>query len=273
MGALTLNVEDLPDIPRAPSREAWNVMSPEERARVVEALPAAMTEAELLPPEGDPHLEAKVEAKETLRSFFAKRGRSVYVGADLTVYYPDEQRFAPDVLVVLDVPAHPRMKWVVSAEGKGLDLVIEVHVAGDRKKDLERNVARYARLGIPEYFVYDRGRQRLTGWRLADAAARAYQPVVPQAGRFGSRVLELDLAIEEGRLRFYSGTAELLAPADVIVKLERFAEEAAQRAEHEAHRADEEARRADEEARRAEAAERRAADLESALEELRRRKE
>jgi hypothetical protein len=51
---------------------------------------------------------------------------------------------------------------VVSAEGKGLDWVLEVHVGGDRKKDAERNVARYARLGIPEYC----GRMRFDGDRV-----------------------------------------------------------------------------------------------------------
>lgn len=55
-------------------------MSPEERAAVVDALPAAMTDAEASPPEGD-------------------------------------------------------------------DWVLGVHVGGDRKKDAELNVARYARLG------------------------------------------------------------------------------------------------------------------------------
>jgi hypothetical protein len=119
-------------------------MTPEERARAVEALPAWMSEEELPPPEGDPHFDAKADARETLRTFFQRSGRSVYVAAELTVYYPAQRRFAPDVMAVLDVPTHDRMKWVVSAEGKGLDWVLEVHVAGDRKKDLEENTRRYA---------------------------------------------------------------------------------------------------------------------------------
>ena len=65
-----------------------------------------------------------------------------------------------------------RDKWVVSAEGKGLDWVLEVHVGGDRKKDAERNVARYARLGIPEYFLYDGASNRLTAYRLATPEAK-----------------------------------------------------------------------------------------------------
>ena len=40
------------------------------------------------------------------------------------------------------------MKWVVSGEGKDLDFILEVHVAGHARKDLERNVERYAWLGV-----------------------------------------------------------------------------------------------------------------------------
>ncbi len=43
------------------------------------------------------------------------------------------------------------------------------------------NVERYARLGIPEYFVYDRKRQDLRGYRLPSPEARRYQRIVPQA--------------------------------------------------------------------------------------------
>lgn len=68
---------------------------------------------------------------------------------------------------------------MVSAEGKGLDWVLEVHVGGDRKKDAELNVARYARLGIPEYFLYDRERNRLSAYRLPSPEARTYSAVVP----------------------------------------------------------------------------------------------
>ena len=82
----------------------------------------------------------------------------MYLACELPVYYPGERMFAPDVIAVMDVEPHSRMRWVVSAEGKGLDFALEVHVAGERRKDLERNVERFARLGIREYFLFDRGR-------------------------------------------------------------------------------------------------------------------
>jgi hypothetical protein len=42
------------DDPRAPPQEIWDRLSPEERAHVVESLPAEVP-LELHPPEGDPH--------------------------------------------------------------------------------------------------------------------------------------------------------------------------------------------------------------------------
>lgn len=239
-------------------------MSGAERAAAVAALPAAMTDAEMSPPEGDAHYDAKNDARETLREWFRRLGKSVYVAAELTTYYPAEPRFAPDVWVVRDVPVRERMKWVVSAEGKGLDWVLEVHVGGDRKKDAELNVTRYARLGIPEYFVYDRARQRLAGYRLPSRGARAYAPIVPQLGRYASEVLELDLVVEEERLRFYRASAELLTPRDLAAKLGAMVEEIS--AERDA-----EAERARAEAERARSAEEELARLRAELDELRRR--
>jgi Uma2 family endonuclease len=242
--------------PRAPSQEEWDAMSPEERERVVASLPGEVTDAELSPPEGDRHFQAKVGALDTLRGYFARQRKRVYLAAELPVYYPKARRFAPDLLVVLDADAHQRDKWVVSAEGKGLDFVLEVHVGGDRKKDAERNVKRYASLGIPEYFIYDRARQQLLGYRLPEPDARVYVPLVPRDGVHVSERLGLELRLEQGRLRFYSGRDMLLEPEEVISRLEQLAEGLQ--------------RRADEEARRATRAERRVAELQAELERLKR---
>lgn len=102
------------------------------------------------------------------------------------------------MLAVVDVPQpedDERLAWVVADEGRGLDVVLEVLHRGDREKDLVDDVERYARLGIPEYFVYDREKQRVHGDRLATADARRYDRVVPQAGHIASRILGVDLAV------------------------------------------------------------------------------
>jgi Uma2 family endonuclease len=209
------------------------------------------SEIPLALPEGDPHRLPKTRAIETLSEFYRRLRRRVYLSAELPVYYPDEPMFAPDLLAVLDVEAHERMSWVTSHEHKGLDFVLEINVSGDRKKDFEDNVVRYARLGIPEYFALDVPRTRLVGWRLASPDAGSYVPIVPQSGRWASRVLELDLSIEGGQLRFFHGTAPLPDARELIVRLSSMVDEAIGRADQEARRAEEEARRAEEEARRA----------------------
>jgi Uma2 family endonuclease len=242
-----------PDDPRAPPQELWDRMSPEERQRVLDELPSEFAVSEAGPPEGDYHFEAKTTAKEVLGGFFQRIGRRVYVAADLPVYYPSERMFAPDVFAVLDVEVKPRASWSVSAEGKGLDLALEIVWSGRRKKDLEANVTRYAALGITEYFVFDRRRLRLRGYRLPPGAQR-YQPLVPQEGRLTSAVLGLDLAIEGERLRFYHGLAALPESDELIARLGSMLGDLEARIDEAERRSDENARRADEaEAKLAEA--------------------
>jgi hypothetical protein len=170
---------------------------------------------------------AKVRTREVLGGFFSRMGRKVYLACELPVYYPGEPMFAPDVIAVMDVEPHERMRWVVSAEGKGLDLALEIHVAGERRKDLERNVERFARLGIREYFLFDRGRLRLTGWRLEEG--RRYRALVPQQGFFASEVLGLNLKVEGERLRFHHDREPLPEADEMIALLERRAREEARR--------------------------------------------
>jgi Uma2 family endonuclease len=222
----------------APSAEEWQALSPAERAAVVEALPAEVTYAEMAPPEGERHSNAKMRALDALRLYFRRQKRRIYLAAEVPTYYPAEPRFAPDLLAVLDVAdlSVERDKWVVSAEGKGLDWVLEVHVGGDRKKDAELNVARYARLGIPEYFLYDRSRNRLAAYRLASPEARTYTAIVPNHGLYESQVLGLDVQVDQDRLRFYAGTALLLESEDLIARLEELVDRAERRAEEEARR-------------------------------------
>ena len=243
--------------PMAPSVEEWEALSPAEREAVVAALPGEVTYDEMAMPEGDRHSKAKARALDALRGYFTRQRRRIYLAQELPIYYPAVPRFAPDLLAVLDVEDHDRDKWVVTSEGKGLDWVLEVHVGGDRKKDAERNVARYARLGIPEYFLYDRARNLLQAYRLASPEARVYTPVVPNRGLYESRVLGLDVEVDKDRLRFYAGTALLLESEELIARIQALANEAQQRAEAEARLREEAERRQEEAERRQEEAERR----------------
>ncbi|WP_437638511.1 Uma2 family endonuclease [Sorangium sp. So ce854] len=279
-----------PDDPRAPPQELWDRMTPEERQRVLDTLPSEFEVSEASPPEGDFHFNPKVAARDTLGGYFERIGRRVYLACELPVYYPAERMFAPDLIAVLDVEIKERAHWSVSAEGKGVDLALEILWSGRSKKDLETNVARYASLGISEYFVFDRRRRQLRGFRLAQGSAR-YQPIVPQEGRLTSAVLDLDLGLEEDRLRFFHGqdalpeTRELLdrlgtMVGDLEARIEqtekrldeqkRRTDEQKRRADEQKRRADEQKRRAEEESRRANEAERRLAEALAELERLKR---
>jgi len=212
----------LPEPPVTPSAEVWRAMTPEARERFLVEVIDAFSDPRLTMGNGQPHNLAKRRATERLRRHFDAIGRRIYLAEELNVLYPGERAFCPDILAVLDV-AQPeedeRMGWVVADEGRGLDLVIEVLYEGRRKKDLVDNVERYARLGIPEYFVYDRKKQQLHGYRLPAPEARRYQRIVPQAGRYASGVLGLDLAIENGKLEFFYGMAAVFGTEDLIGRL------------------------------------------------------
>ncbi len=251
-------------IPVGPSREVWAAMSPEDREAFLLKVLDALSDPRDLMSEDRQHHKAKVRAIDFLGLHFKAMGRTVYLAEEMAVVYPGEEGFSPDVFAVCDVPQpedDPRLAWVVADEGRGLDVVLEVLHRGDRKKDLVRNVERYARLGIPEYFVYDRARQRIRGFALPTPEARRYQPIVPQAGRFPSRLLGVDLAVQNGNLCFFQGMAELFGRDDLIERLNGMmgnleakaaADEA--RAEQEAARAEQEAARAEQEAVRSAAA-------------------
>ena len=217
--------------PMAPSVEEWAALSLAERAAVADTLPGEVTYDEMAMPEGERHFEPKIRALDALRGYFRRQRRRIYFAAEMPTYYPGEPRFAPDLFAVLDATDQVRDKWVVSAEGKGLDWVLEIHVGGDRKKDSERNVARYARLGIPEYFLYDREWNRLMAYRLPAPDARVYAPIVPNHGLYESQVLGLEVRVAEDRLQFYSGTALVLESAELIAQLQEMYDQVQRRAE------------------------------------------
>ena len=192
-------------VPAGPSLETWKAMTPEARERFLVGVLDALSDPADTMTEGRPHEDAKARAIDLLGLHFRTMDRAVYVAEEMAVVYPGQPSFSPDVLAVLDVvqPAKDeRLAWVVADEARGLDFVLEVLHHGNRQKDLVDNVQRYARLSIPEYFVYDRARQEVHGYRLG--ASLRYQRIVPQGGRTTSSVLGLDLAIQGGILRFFS---------------------------------------------------------------------
>jgi Uma2 family endonuclease len=210
-------------LPIAPTEEQWRAMSPAERSRFIDEVNAALSDPVEAMAEGRPHARAKGDALDALRLYFSRTGRRIYVAQELSVVYPGEEPFAPDILAVLDVEEpedDERMAWIVADEGRGLDLAIEICHQGNRDKDFVKNVERYARLGISEYILYDRLQQQLHVYRLPGPRTARYQKIRPRLGRHSSQVLGLDLAIFGGRVRFFNGPAELPLSGELIAKLE-----------------------------------------------------
>ena len=139
-------------------------------------------------------------------------------------------------------------------------------VLGDKEKDYVRNVERYARLGIPEYFIFDPPKQRLLGYRLG-AGGSSYEPILPQSGYWRSDVLDLELSLDLSdadapRLQFSQpGGGTLLDPVEWVDKLRSRVDGATRRAEEEARRAEEEVRRVEEQRQRIERLEARLREL------------
>lgn len=227
-------------VPVTPTEERWRAMTPAERERFLVAVNEALSDPALVMAEGRPHKKAKSRAIDKLGRHFRAMGKLIYLAEEMSVVYPGVPGFVPDVMAVLDVEEpedDQRMAWVVADEGKGLDWVLEVLWAGDRKKDLEENVERYASLGIPEYFVYDQRQQRILGYRLPPGTKR-YQPILAQAGLYRSNVLGLDLAIVDRSLRFFQGAAELYGTEHLIHRLESMVASLQERADTAAHDAE-----------------------------------
>lgn len=204
------------------------------RARFIEEVNAAHSQAMEAMAEGRPHSRAKGDALDALRLYFSRTGRRIYLAQELSVLYPGQESFVPDILAVRDVEETPddsRSAWVVADEGKGLDLVIEISHKGNRDKDFIQNVERYAGLGIPEYIIYDCLNQQIHFYRLPSEHARRYQRQRHRFGRHASRVLGLDLAVFEGRVRFFHGPAEVPSSSELIVKLESMLDDLQQRSE------------------------------------------
>lgn len=198
-------------------------MTPAERDRFYQQVFDAFNVPAETMAEGRPHSRARSAALDALTRHFRTVGRQIYLADELAVVYPNEPTFTPDLLAVQEVPQpdpdeDERMAWVLAEEGRGPDFILEVLHKGNRDKALVRNVADYARLGIREYFVYDRMNFRLYGHRLTRSGSH-YQPLRPRLGRMTSEVLGLDLALVQRRLRFFSGMAELMNSDEFIERL------------------------------------------------------
>ena len=219
--------------------------------------------------DGEPMAENMWQAKAILNaaSDLGTTHPLALVAADILVY-PErgnrDNRIAPDVLVALGLGPHNRSSYLVWAEGKPPDWVLEVASPGTQAEDRGVKRRRYAEIGVPEYWLFDprgdvypRGTPRLQGLELADGEYRPLESRLVDGERtIRSAVLGLDVRADGELLRF----RDAATGRDVRHRPEVEADE--ERARAAAERAQAQARQ---EAAARSAAEARVAELEAAL--------
>lgn len=211
---------------RVPTADVWATLTEAERAAVEDRIYLALNADVLAMSESTRHFRSKARAYADLDDYFDGSGRRIFLACELAVLYPGEDSFAPDLLAVLDVadPLRDRDSWRVMDEGRGIDFVLELRNKGRPQKDLRDNLVKFARLKIPEYFAYDCRNRVLRAWRLPEGAAD-YTPMLPRAGRFASAVLNLELGVIEGQLRYFVGSALIPSARERIAQLQRMADD------------------------------------------------
>jgi len=168
-----------------------------------------------------------------------------FIGANLTIYFSREQLKSrdfrgPDFFLVKNTVKQPRKSWVVWEEGGQYpDLIIELlsdstaRIDRTLKKELYQN-----RFRTPEYFWFSPETLEFQGYRLVNLR---YQPIQPNAeGLLWSYALDLYLGIDNGVLRYYTASGELVptpeeAAAQAQMQMEQ-AQSLAQQAESRANR-------------------------------------
>ena len=168
----------------------------------------------------DLHLEILIRLLQVLRAYFSEMPE-VYVSGDILTYYIEGNPravCAPDVLVTFGIGQKQRHTYKVWEEGKVPDFVMEFSSKTTYQNDLTDKMTLYARLGIPNYLLYDAEAlylpSPLMGFQLVKGV---YVPIPPGVdGSIHSDILGLDFHIRERRLEVYDPVSEqwLQTPAE-----------------------------------------------------------
>ncbi|MCS6919463.1 MAG: Uma2 family endonuclease, partial [Fimbriimonadales bacterium] len=155
-----------------------------------------LPEGDGVPLESDYHVMQIPLLDDVVRQHLGDK-QDYFCGGNMFIYYSLEQALdvkeyvegrkreakykGPDFFLVKGVDGtKPRGKWTVWEEnGRYPDLIIEVVSPSTRRKDERENKSLYAQVfRTPEYFMYDRLRGRLTGYRLLPGYTR-YRRIPP----------------------------------------------------------------------------------------------
>ena len=182
-------------------------------------------------------------------------GKNVGVTGNVNLYQtdnPKEPSKSPDIVVVEGFETYwnnleETPSYYVGEDGPPPMVVVEVASKETWRQDLEDKPAKYAAMGVNEYFVFDpntrtlwtgdwRRYKRLIGWRRNPVSGQ-YELLEKDAdGRLWSEELQSWLLIVKNELQLYTADGQLrLTEAEAKTQL---VETEARRAEMEARRAD-----------------------------------
>ena len=214
----------------------------------------------------------KIGGQGRLQTFLDRHyrgGRPVAFSKRYICAEPGSPRRAPDIGVALEADDELFDKqngYIVSSQGFRPDFVLEIAAVATSRNDVEKGRRFYAKLGIGEYWRFDRtGRSygsKLIGDRLIDGRYVSSPTRVMPDGviRDYSSALGLYICWRNGRLDFYDPRTEMYIPSlESLLTITRPERERAQSLE----------RLWREERQRADAAERRVRELETEIEEPR----
>jgi Uma2 family endonuclease len=185
--------------------------------------------------ETDVHRDWMVLIIERLKARY--RGKRVYVSGNLLIYYEEgnpKKSVAPEVFAVLECEQRRRRIFKIWEEGKGPDFILETTSRKTRREDQGPKPALFAKLRVPEFFLYDPLAEwlkpPLQGFRLKNGD-HARIPPEPD-GSLISKQLGIRFILEDGQLAMFDvKTGErILSDGERTLEMEkRLAEEQAAR--------------------------------------------
>lgn len=166
--------------------------------------------------ETSPHADLVHYLVEVLRWLF--QGQTCAIYENLNIYQTTnkyEYPLAPDVAIFKEVIRRPIRSWKLGRSGPAPQVVFEIASEETWAKDLEEKPARYARMGVHEYFAYDpneppfpRSRsQRLFGWHSISGQPREMTPA--SSGALWGAELGSWLVPKVAFLRLYDSQRQL----------------------------------------------------------------
>ncbi len=158
--------------------------------------------------ETDVHRDLMMDLIQTLEARHAA-DPMVYVSGNILLFYEEgngRRHVSPDVFVVRGISKQRREHYLIWAEDKAPDLVIELTSKSTRSEDVKKKMALYRDvLRIPEYFLFDPFQDYLKpsmqGYRLVEGR---YESIGPVEGRLPSAALGLHLERAGVELRLYN---------------------------------------------------------------------